>query len=98
MGFGADAHSFDGTLRWQNPESAANYVAAPAAIARVPAEPLSESFFLGLRLREGVEGNAFPDVIEKFVHDGLLERASGRVRLTPRGVLLSNEVFAEFVP
>jgi oxygen-independent coproporphyrinogen-3 oxidase len=98
LGFGADAHSFDGTLRWQNPESAANYVAAPAAIARVPAEPLSESFFLGLRLREGVEGNAFPDVIEKFVHDGLLERASGRVRLTPRGVLLSNEVFAEFVP
>ena len=71
---------------------------APAAIERVAAEPLSESFFLGLRLREGVEGNAFPDVVEKFVHDGLLERAGARVRLTPRGVLLSNEVFAEFVP
>jgi len=51
-----------------------------------------------LRLREGVEGNAFPNVIEKFVHDGLLERAGTRVRLTPRGVLLSNEVFAEFIP
>ena len=98
LGFGADAHSFDGTQRWQNPESAADYVAAPAAIACVPAEPLSESFFLGLRLREGVEVNAFPDVIAKFVHDGLLERAGGRIRLTPRGVLLSNEVFAEFVP
>jgi len=98
LGFGADAHSFDGTLRWQNPESAAEYVVAPAAIERVAAEPLSESFFLGLRLREGVEGNAFPDVVEKFVHDGLLERAGARVRLTPRGVLLSNEVFAEFVP
>jgi len=98
VGFGADAHSFDGTLRWQNPESAAEYVAAPAALDRVAAEPLSESFFLGLRLREGVEGNAFPDVIEKFVHEGLLERSGGRVRLTPRGVLLSNEVFAEFVP
>ena len=97
LGFGADAHSFDGTLRWQNPEAAADYVAAPAAIARVRAEPLSESFFLGLRLREGVEGNAFPDVIEKFLHDGLLERAGTRVRLTPRGVLLSNEVFAEFI-
>ena len=96
LGFGADAHSFDGTLRWQNPEAAADYVAAPAAIARVRAEPLSESF-LGLRLREGVEGNAFPDVIEKFLHDGLLERAGTRVRLTPRGVLLSNEVFAEFI-
>ena len=98
LGFGADAHSFDGILRWQNPEAAADYVAAPAALDRVAAEPLSEHFFLGLRLREGVEGSAFPDVIEKFVHDGLLERAGGRVRLTPRGVLLSNEVFAEFVP
>jgi oxygen-independent coproporphyrinogen-3 oxidase len=98
LGFGADAHSFDGALRWQNPEAAADYVAKPAALDRIAAEPLSESFFLGLRLREGVEGNAFPDVIEKFVHDGLLERAGGRVRLTPRGVLLSNEVFAEFVP
>jgi oxygen-independent coproporphyrinogen-3 oxidase len=97
LGFGADAHSFDGTLRWQNPEAAADYVASPAALDRVAAEPLSESFFLGLRLREGVEGNAFPDVIEKFVHDGLLERAGTRVRLTPRGVLLSNEVFAEFI-
>ena len=98
LGFGADAHSFDGTLRWQNPEAATDYVASPAAVDRVAAEPLSESFFLGLRLREGVEGHAFPDVIEKFLHDGLLERAGARVRLTPRGVLLSNEVFAEFVP
>ena len=29
LGFGADAHSFDGTERWQNPESAAEYVANP---------------------------------------------------------------------
>lgn len=98
LGFGADAHSFDGTMRWQNPEAASDYVAAPAAIARVPAEALSEKFFLGLRLRDGVEGKAFPEVVERFVADGLLERFGDRVRLTPRGVLLSNEVFAEFVP
>jgi oxygen-independent coproporphyrinogen-3 oxidase len=97
LGFGADAHSFDGTLRWQNPELAADYVAAPGALDRIAADALSERFFLGLRLREGVEGNAFPDVIEKFVRDGLLEHAAGRVKLTPRGVLLSNEVFAEFI-
>ena len=101
LGFGADAHSFDGTLRWQNPEAAADYVAAPAALDRVAAEPLSEQFFLGLRLREGIESNLFPsaaaDAVSRFVRDGLLERAGGRVRLTPRGVLLSNEVFAEFI-
>ena len=97
LGFGADAHSFDGTVRWQNPESAADYVAAPAAIERVAAEPLSESFFLGLRLRDGISSGGFPEVVERFVQDGLLERAGERVRLTSRGVLLSNEVFAEFI-
>ena len=97
LGFGADAHSFDGTMRWQNPESAADYVEAPGAIERVAAEPLSESFFLGLRLREGIESGGFANVVERFVQDGLLERAGERVRLTPRGVLFSNEVFAEFI-
>jgi len=97
LGFGADAHSFDGTMRWQNPESAADYVAAPGAIERVAAEPVSESFFLGLRLREGIASGGFADVVDRFVQDGLLERAGGRVRLTSRGVLLSNEVFAEFI-
>ncbi len=103
LGFGADAHSFDGIMRWQNPETAALYVAAPAPVERIPADPLSEGFFLGLRLREGIENaaflhaGAFHKVIEKFVQDGLLERGDGRVRLTSRGVLLSNEVFAEFI-
>src|SRR5579863_8354270 len=84
LGFGADAHSFDGTMRWQNPESAADYVAAPGAIERVAAEPLSETFFLGLRLREGIASGGFDDVVERFVQDGLLERAGERVRLTSR--------------
>ncbi len=97
LGFGADAHSFDGSERWQNAETAADYVAALGAIERVAAEPLSESFFLGLRLREGIASGGFAEVVERFVQDGLLERAGERVRLTSRGVLLSNEVFAEFI-
>lgn len=97
LGFGADAHSFDGAMRWQNPESAAEYAAGFPAPERVPADPKAEKFFLGLRLREGVESGEFPEVIERFEREGLLERSGGRVRLTPRGVLLSNEVFAEFV-
>jgi oxygen-independent coproporphyrinogen-3 oxidase len=97
LGFGADAHSFDGTVRWQNPESAAEYVAGFPAPERVFADTKAEKFFLGLRLREGVSSSEFPDVIDRFEREGLLERCDGRVRLTPRGVLLSNEVFAEFV-
>jgi oxygen-independent coproporphyrinogen III oxidase len=98
LGFGADAHSFDGEMRWQNPETAADYVAAPAAVERIAADPVSEEFFLGLRLSEGIESGAFPDITQKFVGDGLLERYGKRVRLTSRGVLLSNEVFAGFLP
>jgi oxygen-independent coproporphyrinogen III oxidase len=97
LGFGSDAHSFDGTERWQNLESPSEYVANPRATVRTPADPLAEKYFLGLRLREGVEAVEFGDVIERFIGDGLLERAGQRVRLTPRGVMLSNEVFAEFL-
>jgi oxygen-independent coproporphyrinogen-3 oxidase len=97
LGFGADAHSFDGVMRWQNPEPVAGYVAGFPAPVRVPADPKSEKFFLGLRLREGVQSGEFPEVIGRFEREGLLECSDGRVRLTPRGVLLSNEVFAEFV-
>jgi len=99
LGFGADAHSFDGESRWQNPESVSDYIANPHAGERVPADAVSERFFLGLRLSEGIDGDwsPFTSAIERFLREGLLERAEGRVRLTSRGVLLSNEVFAEFV-
>ncbi|HEV1287738.1 MAG TPA: hypothetical protein VNU44_20605 [Bryobacteraceae bacterium] len=39
----------------------------------------------------------FADSIRQFIHDGLLEQSGSRVRLTPRGVMLSNEVFQQFI-
>jgi oxygen-independent coproporphyrinogen-3 oxidase len=98
LGFGADAHSFDGKSRWQNPESASEYVAQGHALrTTLPSDPVSERFFL--RLSEGIEGSwdPFSDSIRQFINDGLLEVSGTRLRLTPRGVMLSNEVFAEFV-
>ncbi|HVO99370.1 MAG TPA: radical SAM family heme chaperone HemW [Bryobacteraceae bacterium] len=100
LGFGADAHSFDGEWRWQNPESAEDYVGpGPSVREKTAADPVAERFFLGLRLSEGIEGSwePFADAIRGFIDEGLLEASHGRVRLTPRGVLLSNEVFQEFV-
>jgi oxygen-independent coproporphyrinogen-3 oxidase len=100
LGFGADAHSFDGESRWQNPESASEYVARGHALrTTLPADPIAERFFLGLRLTEGIEGpwEPFSDAIRQFINDGLLEQSGTRLRLTPRGVMLSNEVFQEFV-
>jgi len=95
LGFGADAHSFMGGYRWQNAELAADYVAGTGSGERVLANPDEERMFVGLRLREGVAGEG--PVVERFLREGLLERVGERVRLTDRGILLSNEIFQEFL-
>ena len=38
-----------------------------------------------------------PPADHPFLSDGLLERQGDTLRLTDRGVLLSNEVFQEFI-
>jgi hypothetical protein len=39
----------------------------------------------------------YGEPIRRFLSDGLLEARDGALRLTDRGVLLSNEVFQEFL-
>jgi len=107
LGFGADAHGFDGTLRWQNSESVADYVArwksgAAARVEEKPAVPAEERFFVGLRLLEGIEPSPAERLrhagpIARMVEAGLLEDTGARLKLTARGVLLSNEAFQEFI-
>ena len=70
---------------------------------------LEESFFLGLRLNRGMSlselrkrfgDDAIADdapVIAELVDAALLEGEGDRLRLTARGRLLSNEVFARFL-
>jgi oxygen-independent coproporphyrinogen III oxidase len=100
-GFGADAHSFDGRERKQNPEAVQDYLEGRPAAA-IPARIAEERFFVGLRLSEGIapeakEWQRFENGIRRFVDLGLLETEGARLRLTDRGVLLSNEVFQEFL-
>jgi oxygen-independent coproporphyrinogen-3 oxidase len=103
VGFGSDAHSFDGVYRWQNLETAEEYCAIENPRGqKTEAHPGEEKFILGLRLREGVapderDWEAYGAAIRRFIHTGLLEEAGPVIRLTPRGVLLSNEVFQEFL-
>jgi oxygen-independent coproporphyrinogen-3 oxidase len=106
-GFGADAHGFDGSLRAQNVETAQEYVkrwkcGEPVRISETPSSPGEEKFFVGLRLLEGVsptgqEWIRLGEPIGRMLGEGLLERDGGVLRLTRRGVLLSNEVFQEFL-
>ncbi|HXE14943.1 MAG TPA: radical SAM family heme chaperone HemW [Bryobacteraceae bacterium] len=107
IGFGVDAHSFDGSLRWSNIDSAEEYIARLENHLNPGAgESLSdceeEHFFVGLRLAAGIEPtehewSRFKDPIERSLASGLLVQDAKRLRLTNRGFLLSNEVFQEFV-
>ncbi len=71
-------------------------------------QAMGEHAFLGLRQRDGVDdaafvarfGAAFADrfpQVAGLCEAGLLERAPGGWRLTPRGLMLADGVFAEFV-
>jgi oxygen-independent coproporphyrinogen-3 oxidase len=72
---------------------------------------MGETLMVGLRLIEqGVERARFKDrfgveldevygsIIERLIGQGLLESDNERIRLTERGRLLGNHVFAEFLP
>jgi oxygen-independent coproporphyrinogen III oxidase len=107
IGFGADAHSFDGAERWWNVESPSEYVdrwrqGMPARLESRPAIEGEERLFLGLRMMRGVEEREFAAsdklvAADRLVSQGLLQREGSRIRLSDRGVLLSNEVFQEFL-
>jgi len=75
-----------------------------------PRAALGEALMLGLRLNAGVGADDirarfgidlqgyFQGEIAELTALGLLEAAEGRLRLTPRGRLLGNEVFLRFLP
>jgi oxygen-independent coproporphyrinogen III oxidase len=101
IGFGLDAHSFDGQSRWSNPDAFDRYFAR-AQPARIATNSAEEHFFVGLRLAAGIElrgeeASMFAEPIAKWTDAGLLERMGSRLRLSDRGVLLSNEIFQEFL-
>jgi oxygen-independent coproporphyrinogen-3 oxidase len=98
-------------VRFSTPDLLEEYVANGAlnrtSIASHSA--LEETFFLGLRINRGVDlkevaakfgPSAVDDLAEtisEFIEGGLMEREDSWIRLTPRGRLLSNEVFARFI-
>jgi oxygen-independent coproporphyrinogen-3 oxidase len=98
-------------VRFATPDSLDAYMnRAPYTVTPVSAQAaIEEGFFLGLRLNRGIdlqvlqqESNpemvtAWESAIQQCVQEGLLEQQGTIVRLTARGRLLSNEVFARFL-
>jgi oxygen-independent coproporphyrinogen-3 oxidase len=98
-------------LRFSNSDSLDGYMnGAPHTVDAISAQAaIEESFFLCLRLNSGVNLNrltaefspaaiaAFESAIRDCEQDGLIERQGASARLTARGRLISNEVFARFL-
>ncbi len=88
---------------------AAPEMIAPETTRVSPARQHEEAWFLGLRLNQGVDVSALRqefgseivtpaiETVERLVDDGLLVADGGRVCLTARGRLISNDVFQEFL-
>ncbi len=118
FGFGVDAHSMlvsagpeIEAVRFAPSDSLERYMNA-SALQRTDVSSeaaLEESFFLGLRLTQGISlrelATTFGEEsienvrteIAELVASGLLERREDLIRLTAHGRLLSNEVFERFI-
>ena len=111
LGFGADAHSFDGRRRWGNVSSPTEYVARRQRdeTSRRFEETLDdrrrteERFITGLRRLEGLamssaEAKIYRQPLANLRAKGWVSFDESRhLRLTDRGVLFSDEVFGEFL-
>jgi oxygen-independent coproporphyrinogen-3 oxidase len=110
LGFGADAHSFDGRRRWSNVESVEEYLGRFGRGEAVRGEPvvvdsarrLEDRLMTGLRLTSGVavsseEAARYEDRLRRLAAQGWLERKDGRLRLTAEGVMFSNGVLEELL-
>jgi len=102
---------FPVAVRFSTPDSLDGYMnRGPLKVTTVSQQAeLEESFFLGLRLNRGVDLESLrasfgherlarcQTQIDDCVREELLEQQGSIIRLTPRGRLLSNEVFARFL-
>ncbi|MEO5935913.1 MAG: radical SAM family heme chaperone HemW [Terriglobales bacterium] len=112
VGFGLDAHGmlhisdntslrFSATDDFEAFYTSASYTVTPVT----PQQALEEEFFLGLRLNRGLDLTKLTgrlpashhQIIADLQADGLLEKSGANIRLTARGRLLSNDVFARFL-
>ncbi|HTC62336.1 MAG TPA: radical SAM family heme chaperone HemW [Candidatus Saccharimonadales bacterium] len=113
FGFGAGAHSFNGSQRWANAHDPASYSNAIHA-GSFPIEQkesvghsqaLEEELFLGLRQLAGIDlgaveakyGTSLRSRIGQLLAQGLVEWDGPRLRLAAERLSVSNEVFVHLL-
>jgi len=113
FGFGAGAHSFNGSQRWANAHDPAAY-ANSVLQGHFPVEQLEkvsqgqaleEELFLGLRQLAGIDlegieekyGTHLRPRVQELLAQGLLEWNGPRLRLSSERLTVSNEVFVHLL-
>lgn len=112
-GFGLGASSQLGHVRYKNTDSLKDYLRGDFSRQEVEEltrkDEMEETMFLGLRMMQGVDREEFfqkfqipleevySKQIRKLKKQGLLEEQGNRLRLTGRGIDVSNGVLAEFL-
>jgi oxygen-independent coproporphyrinogen-3 oxidase len=118
LGLGAGAHSYIGRERFYNHHLIKDYVSnafkGQSTVAGreiiSPEDEQAEYCFMGLRLVDGINkdafykrfgkhiGHVYKGQIDKLEKQGLLKEEHPYLRLTAQGMDLANLVFAEFLP
>lgn len=113
LGFGLGASTLLNPVRYKNTEDLCTYLGGDFSkkefLVLTKDNQIEETMFLGLRVLNGVSRKKFKETfscdlnvvywreLEKLEEDGLIEEEGDFVRLTSRGIDLSNPVLAEFL-
>lgn len=112
LGLGLGAASLIGEKRFSNTRDMGLYLdghAGGETELLTVRDQMEEFMFLGLRKTEGISpedfgrkfgktlSEVYGEQIRNLERQGLLEACGGRIRLTERGIDISNYVFAEFI-
>lgn len=112
IGFGLGSHSMINNIRFSNTSNFSEYINGKTIAEKEilsKDDIYSEYMFLGLRMIEGININHFADIfnvsiydvyenkIKKLCNENLIFLENGFIKLTPKGIDLSNMVFVEFL-
>ncbi len=113
FGFGLAAHGYVNGVRYSNKTDFDDYINNPlikkSENRLTTQEMIEEAIFLGLRLRQGIDvlefkelysvdlTNKYKGIIDKYTALGLMTFSDNKLKLTIQGILLSNNILADFL-
>ncbi len=108
LGFGASAHAFIRETRLRNTPDITGYIrlmeekgrAVVEEIALTDLDRINEEIFLRLRTDRGINTDIIstaPELLHLLEQEGLILKKNGWIRLTEKGMLLSNRVIVEIL-